>query len=49
LVSSFGEEKLVVPLIATPDVDNANRRQEEGKKQALKEIAPATLDKSAVR
>jgi hypothetical protein len=27
-----GEEKLVVPLIATPDVDNANRRQEKGKK-----------------
>jgi hypothetical protein len=32
LVFSFGEEKLVVPLIATPDVDNANRRQEKGKK-----------------
>ncbi len=25
----FGEEKLVAPLIAIPNVDNANRRQEE--------------------
>jgi hypothetical protein len=29
---SFGEEKLVAPLIATPNVDNANRRQKNGKK-----------------
>jgi hypothetical protein len=29
---SFGEEKLVAPLIATPNVDNANRRQKKGKK-----------------
>jgi hypothetical protein len=29
---SFGEEKLVVPLIATPNVDNANRSQKKGKK-----------------
>ncbi len=28
----FGEEKLVAPLIAIPNVDKANRRQEEGKK-----------------
>jgi hypothetical protein len=29
---SFGEEELVAPLIATPNVDNANRRQKKGKK-----------------
>jgi hypothetical protein len=29
---SFGGEKLVAPLIVTPNVDNANRRQEKGKK-----------------
>ncbi len=29
---SFGGERLVVPLIATPNVDNANRRQEKSKK-----------------
>jgi hypothetical protein len=29
---SFGEEKLVAPLIAIPNVDNANRREEKGKK-----------------
>ena len=28
----FGEEKLVAPLIAVPNVDKANRRQEKGKK-----------------
>jgi hypothetical protein len=28
----FGEEKLVACLIATPNVDNANRRQKKGKK-----------------
>jgi hypothetical protein len=28
---SFGEEKLVAPLIATPNVDNANRRQKREK------------------
>jgi hypothetical protein len=28
----FGEEKLVAPLIAIPNVDKANRRQEKGKK-----------------
>jgi hypothetical protein len=28
----FGEEKLVAPLIAIPNVDRANRRQEKGKK-----------------
>jgi hypothetical protein len=28
----FGEESLVVPLIAIPNVDKANRRQEKGKK-----------------
>jgi hypothetical protein len=30
---SFGEEKLVAPLISTPNVNNANRRQKKGKKQ----------------
>jgi hypothetical protein len=30
--SSFGKEKLVVPLIVTPNVNNANRRQEKDKK-----------------
>jgi hypothetical protein len=30
-IFSFGEEELVVPLIATPNVDNANRRQEKDK------------------
>jgi hypothetical protein len=34
-VFSFGEEKHVVPLIAAPNVDNANRRQEKGKKLKL--------------
>jgi hypothetical protein len=29
---SFWEKKLVAPLIATPNVDNANRRQKKGKK-----------------
>jgi len=29
---SFGKEKLVAPLIAIPNVDKANRRQEKGKK-----------------
>jgi hypothetical protein len=29
---SFGKEKLVAPLIAMPNVDKANRRQEKGKK-----------------
>jgi hypothetical protein len=29
---SFGMEKLIVPLIATPNVDNAKRRQQNGKK-----------------
>jgi hypothetical protein len=29
---SFGEETLVAPLIATPNLDNANRRQKKGKK-----------------
>jgi hypothetical protein len=28
----FGEEKLVVPLIAILNVDRANQRQEKGKK-----------------
>jgi hypothetical protein len=28
----IGEEKLVAPLIAVPNVDKANRRQEKGKK-----------------
>jgi hypothetical protein len=28
----FGEEKLFAPLIAIPNVDKANRRQEKGKK-----------------
>jgi hypothetical protein len=28
----FGEEKLVAPLIAIPNVDRANQRQEKGKK-----------------
>jgi hypothetical protein len=28
----FGEEKLVAPLIAIPNVEKANRRQEKGKK-----------------
>ncbi len=28
----FGEEKLIAPLIAIPNVDKANRRQEKGKK-----------------
>ncbi len=28
----FGEEKLVAPLIAVPNVDRANQRQEKGKK-----------------
>jgi hypothetical protein len=27
---SFWEEKLIAPLIATPNVDNANRRQKKG-------------------
>ncbi len=31
-IFSFGEEKLVAPLIATPNVDNANRRKKKGKK-----------------
>jgi hypothetical protein len=31
LVFPFGEEKLVAPLIAIPNVDKANRRQEKGK------------------
>jgi hypothetical protein len=30
--SPFGEEKLVASLIAIPNVDKANRRQEKGKK-----------------
>jgi hypothetical protein len=30
------EEKLVAPLIATPNVDNANRREEKGKKPNYK-------------
>ncbi len=29
---SFGKEKLVAPLIAIPNVDKANRRQEKGNK-----------------
>jgi hypothetical protein len=29
---SFGEKNLVAPLIATPNVNNANRRQKKGKK-----------------
>ncbi len=29
---SFGKEKLVAPLIAIPNVDKANGRQEKGKK-----------------
>jgi hypothetical protein len=32
LCFSFGGEKLVAPLIATPNVDNANRIQKKGKK-----------------
>jgi hypothetical protein len=28
----FGEEKLIAPLIAIPNVDKANGRQEKGKK-----------------
>jgi hypothetical protein len=28
----YEEEKLVLPLIASPNVDNANRRQDKGKK-----------------
>jgi hypothetical protein len=32
---SFGEEKLVAPLIATPNVDNANRRPERKKNAKL--------------
>jgi hypothetical protein len=28
----FGKEKLVAPLIAIPNVDKANRRQEKGKR-----------------
>jgi hypothetical protein len=32
----FGEEKLIAPLIATPYVDNANRRQKKGKKLTYK-------------
>ena len=28
----FWEEKLVAPLIAIPNVDKANRKQEKGKK-----------------
>ncbi len=28
----FGEEKLIAPLIATPNVDRANQRQEKGNK-----------------
>jgi hypothetical protein len=28
----FGEEKLVAPLVAIPNVDRANQRQEKGKK-----------------
>jgi hypothetical protein len=30
-IFSVGEEKLVAPLIATPNVDNANRRQRKAK------------------
>jgi hypothetical protein len=33
---SFGEEKLIAPLIATPNEDNANRRQKNGKKLSYK-------------
>jgi hypothetical protein len=29
---SFGEVKLIAPLIATPNVDDTNRRQKKGKK-----------------
>ncbi len=29
---AFGEEKLAAPLIAIPNVDKANKRQEKGKK-----------------
>jgi hypothetical protein len=29
---AFGEEKLVAPLIAIPNVDKSNGRQEKGKK-----------------
>jgi hypothetical protein len=32
---SLGEENLVAPLIATPNVDNANNSQEKGKKLIL--------------
>jgi hypothetical protein len=32
LIFPFGEEILVAPLIAIPNVDKANRRQEKGKK-----------------
>ncbi len=31
----LGEEKLVAPLIAKPNVDKANRRQEERRKTKL--------------
>jgi hypothetical protein len=31
----IGEEKLVAPLIAVPNVDKANRRQEKGKKRKM--------------
>jgi hypothetical protein len=32
IIFLFEEEKLFVPLIAIPNVDKANRRQEKGKK-----------------
>ncbi len=32
LAFPFGEAKLIAPLIAIPNVDKANRRQEKGKK-----------------
>jgi hypothetical protein len=32
MIFLFGEEKLIAPLIAIPNVDKANRRQEKGKR-----------------
>jgi hypothetical protein len=36
---SFGEEKLIVPLIATPIVENANRRQKKSQMLNYKQCA----------
>jgi hypothetical protein len=42
---SFGEEKLVAPLIATPSVDNTNKRQEKGKKLANHKLCVIRMQK----